>query len=161
MTNLKAILIVVIGGPLVGLLLFLALWLYWYLESVPKLPSTDHYKTLVLQEGDSTALAVPIFQYSYMGDIAFSTRTRDHRGKTVWRTPRVPYSSQQEYQILTPSKLSPGNFSVVMVIDYKLNPLYRAEGEVEFINLLVNPKPKEVIHDNSPAVKDIRPTGKR
>lgn len=161
MTKLKAIALTFVVGPLVSLLIVGALWLYWYLEPAEPLPASEKYKMLKVEQGESKVLDVPIYQFNYLSGLYFSTATLDIKGNIVWRTPRVPYRKNERYKILTPSKLSPGNFSVVMTIDYQLNPLYRGEDDVEFINLLVTPKPSEVTNDNSTPAKDVRSPDKR
>lgn len=141
MKKLKTVWLVLVIGPLVGLLVASCLALYWYLEKPRRLVGSD-YTTLVLTAGESKVVDVPVYYYEYLSPFYFSTKTTDGKGHIIWRTKSIMYVPGEQYKIVTPSKLSPGNFSIIMTINYQLNPLYRDEQDISFVNLLINPEPK-------------------
>lgn len=126
-----------------GLLAVGAVCLYWKLQAPIELQPVPGRPSVALAPNQSVVIPVPVDQYTYLGPFSFFTTTVDSNGFDVGSTRRITYSKNSQYRMVTPSGLGPGDFSVVLSVDYQLNPLYRAQSDVEFMNLHVQPQEDE------------------
>lgn len=113
-------------------------FLYWNMEApLPlhpvALPMSFHSLALKPQVVD-----IPTKEYAYLGRFAFNTETINSKGKTVWETQWVHYDPNVRYKFIAPSGLEPGKFSVMLNIDYVLNPVTRHADSVKFLDFTID-----------------------
>jgi hypothetical protein len=138
----KVTALIVGAGTAAGILATAGIYAYWKIEEPDSLrpPKTPQFASI--PEHSSLVIDVPVKEYAYLGSFVFSTKTLDAQGDTVWSTQWVKYNPEVSYKFVAPAGLPPGMFSVVMAIDYPLNPITRVEDEVKFLDLIVNKEDK-------------------
>jgi len=114
-----------------------AIYLYWKNETPPPLRPLNYPMIVRTLTHESRVVNIPTKQYEYLGSYVFNTETLDAEGLTVWATPWVQYNPHMTYKFVAPVGLETGEFSVMMNIDYALNPVARANGSVKFLNLII------------------------
>ena len=115
---------------------------YWKWEQPEPLHPVRSPQFVSIPEHTSTVVDIPAKEYAYLKPFVFSTKTLDAEGSTVWATQWVKYDPNVQYKFVAPEGLPPGMFSVVLAIDYPLNPITRAEDEVKFLDLIVHKEDK-------------------
>ena len=120
-----------------------AIFLYWKMEAPLPLRPVAPPMTLHSLAGKPHVVDIPTKQYAYLGSFAFNTETVNSEGDTVWETQWVHYDPDVKYKFVAPIGLRPGEFSVLLNIDYKLNPLTRTEESVKFLELTIDEEKNE------------------
>lgn len=136
-SNWKVLALIVGAGAAIGGLGTAGVIAYWKIEEPDALRPVKTPQFADISEHKSLVVDIPAKEYEYLGPFVFSTKTLDTKGSTVWSTRWVKYSPGVRYKFVSPDNLEPGMFSVVLSIDYRLNPITRAEDEVKFLDLIV------------------------
>lgn len=114
-----------------------SIYLYWKTETPLPLRQMALPTSVRTTSQVPLVLDIPTEKYGYLGRYVFNTETVDEKGEIVWSTKWVHYDPNIRYKFVAPIGLEPGSFSVLMNIDYALNPVARASGTVKFLNLSI------------------------
>lgn len=125
---------------ILGLLAFLVAqtFLYWMLQPGFVFPLTP-VRSVEQYTGSVSVLDIPL-EVSNLDKAMIKNKIIDLKGKIVAESDFAEWSRGDQYKILTDSRLLPGEYNVIVSVQYRVNPVQsrKAEFIIAVLNVRVN-----------------------
>lgn len=117
-------------------LIVMGIVIYWYFQPslVFRLAPVGHVSQL---EGESVVIDIPIKSYLSISHFFLYTKTVDLNGNVLRQTKTAEFETTDKYKVITYSKLPPGDYNIVMNVEYQLNPIAWRHQEFTLVVLSV------------------------
>lgn len=110
-------------------------FIYWFIQPPLEFPLK---RVIALTQKQGTVMVIDVPLYGIPVDSAYiQNKVIDLDDHVIVQSPVEAYEKGAAYKILTDSRLRPGDYNVVLWVNYKLNPFVWKEAEFNLAVLTV------------------------